>query len=484
MRFKTILGCDKFMIQFMRGSSSQVQSDNPVLAAGQPFYETDTHKMKVGDGSTVYVDLPYIGDGLAAQYKLDRPFEFSAVGKANQIELSWESPPDKYSCNLGQTASDSMEPTAIWDHDVVRRKEGSAPTSISDGEHGFESTIRHTSVQVESDTSSVNGTDYYYGVWSVATNGAVSDGATFGPVASFDKPNLDDYTWQQLKDMRIAGTAATTFALGDSKTVHIQGTIGTTDFDVDLRVFIIDFSHNASKEGAGMVFQGFKNLNDEFVGLVDQYYGEDGTASEPLRFNMNPGYSTDWNNSITQLNGGWQRCRMRYSILGSTNVQNGNATSTCLSSPVSNTLMAALPEDLRDVMEPFTVWSCNAANMATDNPSSSYTTDYLPLIDEYEMLGQIQEADEETMGGGAPSTLTNQVQYTFWRNSGYIRPLRFDTGVAGEAFFRSPHRRTTNITEQWYYLSWGGMGDPKYMTPGYAVIRPCESSGVCPLIKI
>ena len=468
------------MIQFMRGTSSQAQSDNPVLAAGQPFYETDTHKMKVGDGSTTYVDLPYIGDGLAAQYKLDRPFEFSAVGKTNQIELSWESPPDKYSCNLGQTASDSMEPTAIWDHDVVRRKEGSAPTSISDGEHGFESTIRHTSVQVESDTSSVNGTDYYYGVWSVATNGAVSDGATFGPVASFDKPNLDDYTWQQLKDMRIAGTAATTFALGDSKTVHIEGIIGSEAFNVDLRVFIIDFSHNAAKEGEGMVFQGFKNTNDEFVALIDSNYGDDRDSSDPLAFNMNPGYISDWNAKYTY--GGWKNSRMRYSILGSTNIQNGNATSSCPTSPVSNTLMSALPSDLRAVIEPFTVWTCNASNMATDSPASSYTTDYLPLMAEYEMRGEITPASETLMGGTPPSEVSNQIQYTFWKNSGYIMPKAYNSNSEVAAFFRTPMRRSHNDMG-YFYHNWGAMVEPDHFTPDYSQWA-CESLGICPIFKI
>lgn len=50
------------MIQFMRGTSSQVQSDNPVLAAGQPFYETDTHVLKIGDGINAYKLLDAIGD--------------------------------------------------------------------------------------------------------------------------------------------------------------------------------------------------------------------------------------------------------------------------------------------------------------------------------------------------------------------------------------------------------------------------------------
>lgn len=46
----------------MRGTSSSVSSDNPLLSAGQPFYETNTHKLKIGDGSTYYNSLPYIGE--------------------------------------------------------------------------------------------------------------------------------------------------------------------------------------------------------------------------------------------------------------------------------------------------------------------------------------------------------------------------------------------------------------------------------------
>lgn len=51
-------------IQFLRGDESDIKSENPVLEAGQPCVELDTHKLKIGDGSTAYNDLPYIGDHL------------------------------------------------------------------------------------------------------------------------------------------------------------------------------------------------------------------------------------------------------------------------------------------------------------------------------------------------------------------------------------------------------------------------------------
>ena len=47
-------------IQFLRGTKSNVTASTKVLADGQPLYEKDTHKLKVGDGSTQAKSLPYI----------------------------------------------------------------------------------------------------------------------------------------------------------------------------------------------------------------------------------------------------------------------------------------------------------------------------------------------------------------------------------------------------------------------------------------
>lgn len=50
-------------IQFLRGTKSAIAAENPVLLAGQPCVETDTGQMKVGNGSTAYNSLPYVGSG-------------------------------------------------------------------------------------------------------------------------------------------------------------------------------------------------------------------------------------------------------------------------------------------------------------------------------------------------------------------------------------------------------------------------------------
>lgn len=46
-------------IQYRRGTAAQWTSANPTLALGEPGYETDTGKFKVGDGSLAWNSLPY-----------------------------------------------------------------------------------------------------------------------------------------------------------------------------------------------------------------------------------------------------------------------------------------------------------------------------------------------------------------------------------------------------------------------------------------
>lgn len=45
---------------------------NVVLRAGEPFYETDTHALKIGDGIRAYKDLPYTGV-IAPEFVLTSP---------------------------------------------------------------------------------------------------------------------------------------------------------------------------------------------------------------------------------------------------------------------------------------------------------------------------------------------------------------------------------------------------------------------------
>lgn len=70
-------------IQFKRGTAARWVELNLVLAAGEPGFEYDTKKMKIGDGVTAWNDLPYIGSNDACF--VDDFSQLPAVGDVNRI---------------------------------------------------------------------------------------------------------------------------------------------------------------------------------------------------------------------------------------------------------------------------------------------------------------------------------------------------------------------------------------------------------------
>lgn len=58
------------MIQLRRGTTSSWRNTKTKLASGQPGYDKDKHKIKIGDGDSLWKDLPY-ASGLSAEEVLD-----------------------------------------------------------------------------------------------------------------------------------------------------------------------------------------------------------------------------------------------------------------------------------------------------------------------------------------------------------------------------------------------------------------------------
>ena len=50
-------------LQFRKGSTSEWLSNDPVLQEGEPGYDTDIGKLKIGDGQKVWSALPFVEDG-------------------------------------------------------------------------------------------------------------------------------------------------------------------------------------------------------------------------------------------------------------------------------------------------------------------------------------------------------------------------------------------------------------------------------------
>lgn len=69
------------ILQLKRGTAARWVELNPILAAGEPGFEYDTKKLKIGDGNTVWNDLPYIGSN--ELYCATTYAELPLVGSAN-----------------------------------------------------------------------------------------------------------------------------------------------------------------------------------------------------------------------------------------------------------------------------------------------------------------------------------------------------------------------------------------------------------------
>lgn len=52
----------KTIFQLKRGSSSRWVELNPILQQGEPGFEIDTGKLKIGNGVDTWINLSYVGD--------------------------------------------------------------------------------------------------------------------------------------------------------------------------------------------------------------------------------------------------------------------------------------------------------------------------------------------------------------------------------------------------------------------------------------
>lgn len=245
----------------------------------------------------------------------------------------------------------------------------------------------------------------------------------FRPYTGTKVKTLEESTWAEIAQVSANKSwDAMDWKVGDTKTITLNGTVGTVVLNnYQCKVYILGFDHNADKEGQGISFGMLASTDatNKQPCLVDDWYnGKGGTSS----FNMN---NTDTNS------GGWKACKMRKSILGSTDVANGDATSAAITNPASGTLMAALPSDLRAVLKPITKYTNNAGNSSAASAISA-TVDYLPLLSEYEVFGTIER--------GNLNEAAYQSRYQYYANGNSVFKYKHDD-VATKAnwWLRSPH---------------------------------------------
>lgn len=250
---------------------------------------------------------------------------------------------------------------------------------------------------------------------AAGTNHTAPSNKTISVTATFVSNVLNDNSWETIRGVSDKGTGANYWAIGDKKTITINGKIGSTTFSsLSMDVFILGFNHNSAKEGGNRIHFLIGMNGTKIVGLFDSKYGPDSgwDSGTTGNFVMN----TSNTNS-----GGWNGSYMRKTLLGNSNAP---------TSPLANSYMAALPSDLRAVMKSVTKYSDNTGGGSNTASYVTATTDYLFLLAEFEVQGSRSYANSAEQ--------TYQLQYDYFKNGNSKIAYKYNaTGTAVYWWLRS-----------------------------------------------
>lgn len=281
-------------------------------------------------------------------------------------------------------------------------------------------------------------------------------------------PVLDNNSWATIRAVSDAGVASSIWNVGDTKAVHLSGTVGTLDIDRTLYVYILGFDHNSDLEGKGISFGTFKTAasGGTDVCLIDSYYSNYQSYDGTKYFQMNHRNSGLYGSNY----GGWAASDMRYDILGSTDnapseygsdktksATGNNPSNTCATSPVANTLMAALPPDLRAVMKAATKYTDNTGASTNTDACVTATLDYLPLLSEFEVQGARSYANSYEKN--------YQQQYDYYEN-GNSKIKYKHSSISSTAYWwvRSP-----SYNHSYFFCFVNGYGGASYYFASYSI---------------
>ena len=258
--------------------------------------------------------------------------------------------------------------------------------------------------------------------------------------------SLNDNTWATIKEVSDAGQGENYWSVGDTKRITINGKVGNFTFsNLAIDAFIIGFNHNSSREGTNRIHFQIGKIGGKDVCLCDSQYGSGQSGNG--YFNMNP------NNSNS---GGWNGSYMRKTLLGNSGTP---------SSPPANSMLAALPSDLRAVMKSVTKYSDNTGGSPDNASYVTSTTDYLFLLAEFEYHGARSYANS--------AEKNFQLQYSYYKaGNSKVKYKHGETGTAAHHWCRSVYVGYTyrfclvntngSATSFNAYYSWGA-------APGFTV---------------
>lgn len=180
----------------------------------------------------------------------------------------------------------------------------------------------------------------------------------------FASATLNNNTWSTIKAVSDANQGANYWAVGDRKSVTLNGTVGDlTLSNFSTYAFILGFNHNSTYEGNQKIhFQLAKTAltGGKDIAFIDSKYGTSFTGTA--------GYFTMYVNGYN--NGGWQYSQIRTDYLGD-----------------AGSFINALPSDLSSVLKLVTKYTNNGGGSQNIRVNVTPTNDYMFLLAEYEVFG-------------------------------------------------------------------------------------------------
>ena len=278
------------------------------------------------------------------------------------------------------------------------------------------------------------------------TNHTAPEDKTCSVSVTLPTTSLNDNTWATIKEVSDAGQGENYWSVGDTKRITIDGRMVNFTFSsLYIDTFIIGFNHNSSREGTNRIHFQIGKIGGKDVCLCDNQYGSSGSST--AGFNMN---------LLNKNDGGWKESYMRKSALGNSGTP---------SSPPANSLLAALPSDLRAVMKSVTKYSDNTGGSLDNASYVTSTTDYLFLLSEFEYHGARSSANS--------AEKNYQLQYSYYKaGNSKVKYKHTETGTAARHWTRSVYIGNSyyfclvyangSASHHGAYSSWG-------VAPGFAV---------------
>jgi len=308
----------------------------------------------------------------------------------------------------------------------------------------------------------------------------LSGSASLSVSVSLVSTTLNSNSWSTISQIAQAGTASNYWSVGDCKEITLNGKIGDilTLSNTKLCVFILDFNHlmNGTAEN-NIIFGGFKTtlMNGIDVALCDSnVISFNNRTDGTLMLNINHSSNSNY--------GGWKGCDFRYDILGATSrppsEYNVKKTSSCigydatadtLTNPKADTLLAALPSDLRSNMRLWKRWVDAVGGTTEADANIQVTHDAITLLAEPEIFPTKKSANQYEYNYNA--------QMMYYANSNSrIKKSHSDTSTA------------VNWWESSVKIGQAGYGNTDFCNIAYGgqnnYFGVCYAAGLAPAFKI